>query len=112
MKEMMQKLNRVKYATSEEQKEALMKKGFVPVKSASIPSSTGQDQETKSQPEPDQKSQQKPSQKSQQKSDQKTKAKLDQKNQQKPELESGSGAEGTADPETQPAAVQAGDGNA
>lgn len=110
MKEMMQKLNRVKYATSEEQKEALMKKGFVPVKSASIPSSTGQDQETKLQP--DQKSQQKSSQKSQQKSGQKTKAKLDKKSQQKPEPESGQGAEGTSNPEIQPAAVQAGDGNA
>lgn len=31
MKEMMQKLNRVKYATSEEQKKELLSQGFLPV---------------------------------------------------------------------------------
>ena len=112
MKEMMQKLNVVKYATSEEQKEALMKKGFVPVKSVSVPSDTEQNQGKGSQPEPDQKSQKKSGQKSQQKSGQKTKPKSNEKSQQKPVSESGQGAEGTSNPETQTAAVQAGDGNA
>lgn len=63
MREMMQKLNIVKYAMSEEEKKKLMKKGFVPVESASALSSDGQNQGTGSQPEPDQKKEKKSGQK-------------------------------------------------
>lgn len=111
MREMMQKLNIVKYALSEQEKENLIKKGFVPVESAGSLSSDGQNQGTGSQPEPDQKKEQKSGQKNQQKSGQKTK-KPDQKSQQKQVPKSGQGAERTSNPEPQAEAVQAGDGNA
>lgn len=111
MREMMQKLNIVKYAMSEEEKKKLMKKGFVPVENAGSLSSDGQNQKTGSQPEPDQKKEKKSSQKNQQKSGQKTK-KPDQKSQQKQVPESGQGAEETSKPEPQVEEQQAGDGNA
>lgn len=96
MREIMQKLNEVKYALSEEEKKKLIKEGFAPAESASVCFGTGQSLETGSQPEPVQKVQQKSGQKSQQK--------------QVPE--SGPGAEGTSNQESQPEAVQAGDENA
>lgn len=104
MREMMQKLNIVKYALSEQEKENLIKKGFVPVESAGSLSSDGQNQGTGSQPEPDQKKEQKSGQKNQQKSGQKS--------QQKHVPESGQGAEETSNPEPQAEEQQAGDGNA
>lgn len=93
MREMMQKLNIVKYALSEQEKENLIKKGFVPVESAGSLSSDGQNQGTGPQPEPDQKVQQKSGQKNQQKSGQKTKKEA-------------------SNPEPQAEEQQAGDGNA
>lgn len=107
MKEMMQKLNVVKYAFSEEQKEDLMKKGFAPVKSASVFSDDGPDQKKESQPEPDRKVQKKPSQKNQSKSGQKVKPKQDQ--QTSPKSESTPGAEEPVNPDPQP--EPAGDSN-
>lgn len=104
MREIMQKLNEVKYALSEEEKEKLIKEGFVPVKSAGACPGTGQNPGIESQPDPDQKAQQKSGQKAQQKSGQKS--------QQKQAPEPGQGPEGTSNQEPQPEAVQAGDGNA
>ena len=106
MKEMMQKLNVVKYAFSEAQKEALMKKGFVPVKSTTVFSDVGPDQKKESQP--DKKVQKKPSQKNQLKSGQKVKSEPDQKTSTK--SESTPGAEEPVNPDPQPEA--AGDGHA
>lgn len=99
MREMMQRLNVVKYATSKEQKEDLMKKGFALVENPGGSPDVGQDQGNGFQPGSDQK-----------KSGKKTKT--EGKGQQKPVQEPGQGADGTSNQESQTEAVQAGDGNA
>lgn len=106
MKEMMQKLNVVKYATSEEKKKELLSKGFLPVGNASI-SDSAQGQEAKPQDQPAQKISQKIQQKSA-KDNLKSNKKTQKKPEQKPEQDAGKGDVQDLQPKTD----QAGDGNA
>ncbi len=117
MREMMQRLNVVKCATSEAQKAELLKKGFVPIGSAGETFGDVRKPEKGSMPQIDanlqtevkKKVKQEPRKKDKQKQEKDDPEKI---SQQKQVPEPGQGEERISNRESQPEAVQAGDGNA